>query len=274
MYDFLRRPAWIVSHVLIAALLVALISLGLWQRSRWMDEQATAEAVEELASGPAVALDEVVDPGAGVGDVDEDVRFTRVAVTGRYDVAAEVAVLNRSRGGSPGAWVLTPLVLDDGSAVAVVRGWIPYDPAGVPAPFEGAEPPTGEVTVEGTVQLTQRRGSFGAVDPDEGIVDSLARVDLERFGDQLDVPLAPVWVALEQQEPAQAVPLPQPVELSDGDPSQNFSYMVQWWIFAAIAAIGYPLVLRAVARGRARGATVAPEEPGPADGDRPMEVLP
>ena len=32
--------------------------------------------------------------------------------------------------------------------------------------------------------------------------------------------------------------------------------MVQWWIFATIAAVGYPLILRRVARNRARGEQV------------------
>ena len=40
------------------------------------------------------------------------------------------------------------------------------------------------------------------------------------------------------------------------DASQNFSYMVQWWIFATIAGVGYLLILRRVAVNRARGGQV------------------
>ena len=36
------------------------------------------------------------------------------------------------------------------------------------------------------------------------------------------------------------------------DSSQNFSYMVQWWIFALIVASGYPLVLRMLSRNKAK----------------------
>lgn len=252
MYAFLRRPIWILSHVLIAVLVVALIGLGFWQRARWLDEKGKAEALEQRAAQPAVPLSEVVDPDADAASVDPSVRFTKVVVSGVYDIEAEVAIRNRSQGGNPGAWVLTPLVQDDGTAVPVIRGWIPYDPAGMPTPFEGAEPPEGEVVVVGNVQLTQQRGSFGAIDPAEGRLDVLSRVDLDRFEQQLAYPLAPAWVLLDQQEPAQSGPLPEHVEMLTDDPGQNFSYMVQWWIFAAIAAGGYPLVLRVVARNRAR----------------------
>ncbi len=48
------------------------------------------------------------------------------------------------------------------------------------------------------------------------------------------------------------MPLPDRVDLAvPSDPSQNFSYMMQWWLFAAIAAVGYLLMLRKVARSRA-----------------------
>lgn len=260
MYSFLRRPAWILSHLLVLALVVVLIGLGFWQRSRWIEERVKQDQVERRASGAPSDLHDVVDPRTRPGDVPDDVRYRRVELQGTWDVDAEVAVLNRSQGGAPGAWVLTPLLLDDGTAVAVVRGWIPYDPAGVDPPFADALPPGGEVTVTGRIQLTQERGSFGPVDAPDGELDALFRVDVARFARQLDHELAPVWVQLEDQRPAQAGELPRPVPLQTEDPSQNFSYMVQWWTFATIAAVGYPTVLRSVARQRAKGGGAPPED--------------
>ncbi len=266
MYSFLRRPIWILSHVLIAVLVCCLIGLGLWQRSRWIEEKDKAERLEEKALAEAVPLDDVVSIDDSTGDVVESDRYTRVIVTGTYDAAAEVAILNRSQGGAPGAWVLTPLVQADGTAVPVVRGWVPFDPAAEALPpFEGAEPPTGEVTVTGNLQLTQERGSFGAEDASEGTLTTMARVDLDRFEAQLPYELEPAWVVLDGQEPPQPDSLPQPIEIVSSDSSQNFSYMVQWWIFALIAAAGYPLVLRMVARNKAKQdqVPVDVEEPVP-----------
>jgi len=262
MYSFLRRPAWIVSHVLVAVGVVVMVVLGLWQRDRWIEERDEKERLDTVATAAPVPFDDLVPPGARHDDLDtESLRYHRVVVRGTYDVDAEVAVLNRSQGGAPGAWVLTPLVRDSGDAVAVVRGWIPYEEAQGDAPFDVGAPPEGVVTVTGNLQPTQRRGSIGPLDPAEGTLDRLNRVDLERLDQQFDGDLAAVWVLLDGQDPAQSDRFPDVVELQRADPSQNFSYMVQWWIFATIAAGGYPLVLRAVARSRARGGAPPLEEP-------------
>ena len=54
---------------------------------------------------------------------------------------------------------------------------------------------------------------------------------------------------------------PEPVKLELPTPETNFSYMVQWWIFALIAAAGYPLVLRRVAQNRVRGDQTPDDDP-------------
>ena len=259
MYDFLRRPAWIVSHVLIALLVLALVGLGFWQRQRYLEEKDKSDRLTALASAEPVPLDDVVDAGTSPGDVAESDEYRRVTVTGTYDATSEVIIRNRSQNGAPGGWVLTPLVQADGTAVPVLRGWVPVDPDPPAPPFPGSEPPAGEVTVNGVVQLTQVRGSIGAEDPAEGALRTMARVDLDRFARQVSTPIEPVWVMLDGQRPPQPGgydALPQPVAVEVPSPSQNFSYMMQWWIFALIALVGYPLVLRRVARNRARGEQV------------------
>ena len=40
MYDFLRRPAWIVSHLIVAALIVLAVVLGFWQVLRYREESS------------------------------------------------------------------------------------------------------------------------------------------------------------------------------------------------------------------------------------------
>jgi len=276
MYSFLRRPVWILSHVLIAALVVVLVGLGLWQRERWSEERDRQQAIELRGEQAPVAYEAAVDTARAPIDVDPGLRFTRVEMTGTYDTDAEVAVLNRSQEGRPGAWILTPLVQADGAAVPVVRGWIPYDPFADSPPFPEAAPPTGEVTVIGSIQPTQERGSFGATDAPDGELDALSRVDVARFAQQLPYDLGPAWVLVEQQSPPQPGELPQSVSLAGEDPSQNFSYMMQWWIFAAIAAGGYPLVLRGVARHRLRDREDDPDGDGVGSraGSSPIEERP
>lgn len=274
MYAFLRRPAWIVSHVLVVLGVLAMVGLGLWQRQRWIDERAKSEALEAQSAGTPVPLDEAladvgVSSATPPASVPESVEFRRVVVRGTYDAAHEVMVRNRSREGAPGEWVMTPLVQADGTAVAVVRGWVPFY-ADTPAPpFPGTEPPGGEVTVTGLVQRSQAASSFGGADPTTGALRSLARADIPRLDQQVDAAFAPVYVVLDGQDPPQPAAtegLPDPVHLDIPTPETNFSYMVQWWIFAFIAAAGYPLVLRRVASGRERG------DQTPVEDDLPVTV--
>jgi len=254
MYAFLRKPLWLLSHLLIAALVIALIGLGFWQRSRYFGEREKSQQLQTIARATPMQLNEVIPvAGSDPAAVAESVRYRRVEVSGVYDSAQEVAILNRSQGGAPGAWVMTPLVQADGTAVPIVRGWIPLEPSSADPPFRGSEAPTGLVTVTGNVQLTQQRGSFGSVDPPTGDLSALSRVDLARFEQQLPYPIEPAWVLLDGQNPPQATSSPSVIELQTKDPSQNFSYMLQWWIFALIAFGGYPLVLRMVARNKAKG---------------------
>ena len=127
MYDFLKRPLWILSHVLVVIAVVAMVALGFWQKSRWDLRKSQSDAIEQKANDRAVPFASLVPDDATTFPVENEYR--RVLVVGTYSVADEVVVRNRSQGGAPGAWVLTPIVPKSGPAVAVVRGWVPLSVA-------------------------------------------------------------------------------------------------------------------------------------------------
>jgi surfeit locus 1 family protein len=133
--------------------------------------------------------------------------------------------------------VLTPLVLDDGSAVLVDRGWVPLDVASPPVTGAAAAP-AGAVTVTG-LALSPDSISATPTTPAPSVV---TRIDLG----VADLPyrLAPVYVLLATQSPAQASGSPIPVEgptLNDGP---HLSYAMQWFAFATIAVVGGVVLLR------------------------------
>ncbi len=268
MYDFAKRPLWILSHVLVAAAVLVMLRLGFWQMDRWHEEQGNLERIEAGTTAEPVPLEDAL---SGLGnpistsDVDESAEFRRVTVSGTWDTAEQVLIRNRSDDGRPGGWLLTPLVQSDGTAVAVLRGWIPLQEANAGPPYEGTAPPPGEATVTGLIQRTQQGGGIGPQDPAGGVLDSLARVDLDRFAEQVDPELAPVWVLAQSTEPPQPTSGIKPVVYELPSPSQNFSYMMQWWFFAAIAIVGYALILRKVARSKAGlgGMSLVPEDDPP-----------
>jgi surfeit locus 1 family protein len=255
VYRFLLKPRWILSHLFVLACVVAMIWAASWQLRR-LDERRDANT-EIRAAGelPAAPVDEVLPSGPrSTAEEVDAAQWRSVVVTGTYRDDQQVLVSNRTYEGAPGYWVITPLVQADGSAVAVNRGWVPYDvqPEG---PWDRFAPPPGAVTVTGQVRAPQVRSSGlveGPSDAGEGELRVLARVDVGRLQQQVDAGLYPLYLDLRTQSPAQAdavpVPVPEP-ELGEGP---HLGYAGQWIIFTLLTLIVYPLLLRRVARNRAR----------------------
>ena len=247
-YSFARRPKWVISHVLVLLLIAAMLGAGFWQISRHRDRSERNDLVRVRVDEAPVALASIAAPGVDAS-VGEDEQFRRVTVTGRYVPEDEVLIRNRTFGGSPGWWVLTPFITDQGWAVAVNRGWIPLS-FEADAARPGTEPPAGTIELVGTVQPARTAEGFQVADPAEGTLSSLGRPDVERLAQQVDYELSPVVVRLEPVASADD-DYPVPLELPALDGGPHASYAAQWFIFSAIAIGGYPLVLRRVSRGRA-----------------------
>ena len=248
-------PKWIVRHVLVLALVVTMILLAFWQLRR-LDDKRTYKALVEARQEQPVADVQSVLPreGSVTAPSVTEVLYRSVRAVGTYEASDSVVVENRTFNAAPGAWVLTPLRLADGTAVVVNRGFIGYDRDGkiVPPP-----PPTGQVTVEGLVFPSQQRGSFGPTDAVGGRLGVLARVDLERYDEQVPYRLLPAYVQLvttDPAEPAGRAGAPELIALGPPKPDlgPHLSYAVQWFIFTTIATGGYALLLRRVARDQAR----------------------
>jgi cytochrome oxidase assembly protein ShyY1 len=125
---FWLRPRWLVGHVLVVALVATFVSLGLWQLRRHDDRRERNAEIAARAEVPTAPVEEVVPPGAGIDDV-EALRFRRVVLVGTYDTGGEVLIRPRSQDGVSGWDVVTPLVLRDGRAVLVDRGFAPLAPS-------------------------------------------------------------------------------------------------------------------------------------------------
>jgi surfeit locus 1 family protein len=229
-----RRAAIVVVAIGVAAICVA---LGFWQLRRLDDRRAANDAIVQARSGSPVTI-------RSAADVAPLAPFRRVVAQGAYDVDGEVIVYGRALEGRPGHHVVTPLVLGDGSAVMVIRGWVPFEMDA--APVEGAEPIAPDVTVEGFL-VPPEPGDSGPPDA-RGAVRSL---DPEAIARPLPYDVAPLALQLQEQRPPQPdlpVPAPPP-ELSEGP---HLSYAIQWFSFAAISLVGAAVLL-----GRDRRAATA-----------------
>jgi surfeit locus 1 family protein len=182
--------------------------------------------------------------------------------TGTYDSSAQVLIRNRSLDGAPGYHVLTPLRRDNGTAVLVVRGWVPLASANSTAP-EVPPPPTGTVTVEGRLRPTQNPGALASRDPADGTLATLARVDIPRLQKQTPYPIAPAYMELMSSTPPEAGSLPVAVPLPELDDGPHLGYAVQWFIFSACAVVGWFVLVRKSAKAAEQRAAATQAVAGP-----------
>lgn len=219
----------------IALLFAALfVRLGFWQLERLRERQAYNAPVEARLREPAIELRDLP------GDF-EQARHRRVVVTGEYDYARELVLTLRSRQGSPGVNLLTPLKIQGSDTVVLVnRGWI-YAADGVSAdtrPWREANP----VRAAGYVRLLETGGAGDA--RTTGRPDAVRRPHLATIAAMLPYPVATYYVVLTTpgNDDTTTPPRVPPPALSEGS---HLSYAVQWFTFALIAVGGVAiLVLR------------------------------
>jgi len=231
MYRFLTTKRWITLALVVVVFGVACVELGLWQLRR-LDQRKTLNAA--ISSHMHMAVQPIE---TALGQDVNQALYRRVSATGRYDVSQEVLLSGRAVNDRPGNDVLTPLKLSDGRALIVNRGFVPLNINTPGAPQ--TRPPIGEVTITGILLPTEEKGLFGQTIPG-GHLSTIVRIDIQRIREQIPYAVVPVYMLLATQQPAEVGSLPQPEsytpDLSNGP---HLSYAIQWFLFAAIAVIGY-----------------------------------
>ena len=225
-----RSRRVIVVVVAAATVAATCIGLGIWQLRRLDERRSLNDRIHARQ-----AVNPVVIEGASTASA--VVPYRRADARGTYDVDREVLVYGRSLDGEAGHHVVTPLVLADGGAILVVRGWVPF--AMQTAPVRGAEPPATDVRVSGS--LAPDEGDGTTVPDADRIVPTL---DVMGIASTLPYEVFPLPLRLTAQVPRQPGSLPTPVpppELSEGP---HLSYALQWFSFAAVSLAGAAILLR------------------------------
>ncbi|HEX7097769.1 MAG TPA: SURF1 family protein [Acidimicrobiia bacterium] len=237
----LLAPRWLAAHVFVLAVCFTCVFLGFWQVSRLQERRLDNQVQAARLEAPPVPLEDMLEQAGA--DIDS-LEYRRTTVTGVYRPENETLIRSQVFQGQAGFDVVTPLILEDGTAVAVNRGWVPLEFDRVPV--TAAPPPEGQVTVEGIVRLSQP-----ANDPSQsGPV--FTRVDLDLIASYAGLDLAPVYVEL--------VGDPNPTELpvvnalpDFTDEGPHLSYAIQWFAFAVVGVIGYGFLLRRAIRRSGNG---------------------
>lgn len=220
------------------ALTVSFITLGFWQLSRDHRKQALVRQASAAYAAPAPE----VTSGAHIVDGD------RAQASGRYDAAHQVLFRNQVHGSKVGDDVLTPLLLPNGTAVLIDRGWVPAVGDQLTSSATSVVA-TGDVVIRGIAHTSSTLSAQDAVTSSEKIL-SLPRVDLTRIGQGLPYKLNPIWIQAQSETPrpgAGAPALPQP---PPPDQVNHMEYTIEWFSFALIGIIGWPMALVAFSRRR------------------------
>jgi cytochrome oxidase assembly protein ShyY1 len=233
---FWLRPRWVAGHLLVIVLAAAFVALGFWQLAR-NDQKHEKDTKNKAAyAAPAPALGNAgAEPAPG----------SRVEATGTYDARHEALLRNRVRGDEGGYDVLTPLVLSDGTAVVVDRGWV--ERSQVDSGSADLTPPPGPVTVRGTVGATSPLQPDDTVDERNGRL-ALPRVDVDRIQRDAAHDLRDVYVTAQSQDPAPTNGVPVLPTPPPSDDVNHLEYAFQWFAFALIPLVGWPIVLWRISR--------------------------
>lgn len=110
------------AFVLLAVAFAILVSLGTWQMQRLYWKEGLLTAIQERRSAPPVALAEIEKIFAEGGDID----YRTVTVSGTFDHGKERHFF-ATHNGRTGYYIFTPLTIEDGRALFVNRGFVPFE---------------------------------------------------------------------------------------------------------------------------------------------------
>lgn len=267
MYQFALTPRWLAGHALAGGLLVIFVLAGFWQLSRHAEVRDRNAAAAERQGMPALDANGFFE---AVSDPQRRTELEYRTVTlpvGRFYWSESVQIRHRSLNGLAGCHVAVPMATDADAVrpgVLVVGGWLPQRScewllAGQADVFGHQFSAGGQVT--GRIRPSQERGLLGPSDPAQGQLDSLARTDVGRIDQQTTLDLVPVYVELVSAADETGaslelgalnddfyIPELLPVPAPELDAGPHLGYALQWFSFAAVAIVGYALVLRHQAR--------------------------
>lgn len=203
--------------------------LGLWQVARMHEKERLRDAFDSTLNLAPTAIAPLRYPAAHVG--------RRVIVTGTYETGRHILLSARSHDGEVGVGVVTPLLLPDGRAVLVDRGWLPAADAITADPMTVQEPGLQRVVgIARVIPATTLPTRWMLLPTSRAVVWSTYALSRDSLAERVPYPLLDVIV---EQLPGEGVP-PQPRRglPERPDPSIHFWYAVQWFVVAGIVAIG------------------------------------
>lgn len=216
------RPA-IVPTVATIFAIVLFVAAGVWQHGRMEQKLALRAQIDS-------AMARAAEPLPATGDW-VPWRFRPIVAAGTFDAARQILLDNKVHDGRSGYDVVTPLALFDGRMVLVDRGWVAGGASRADLPV--VPPPAGAVNVRGQVDFPP--AAYIELEHDTVAGPVWQNLDLQRYAQATGLRVLPV-VVLQTAPIDGADTLVRDWPAPDLGADRHRIYMVQWFLFAAMAA--------------------------------------
>jgi len=233
---------WLKTTILVIAAVIVMIRLGFWQLDRLAQRRAFNERVEAQLSAEKLIL-----TSQNLNLDLYNMEYREAEVSGKFDQGYQVVLRNQDWQGNLGVHILTPLMIEGGDkAILVDRGWVPYEDftSGNLAKYDVA----GEVRIDGTIRRSQSKPLLGGraddlPGPGEPPLVAWNWINIPNISHQIPYELLPVYLVGLPDPNNDQLPyrIHQELDLTEGP---HLGYAFQWFTFAAILAIGYPVYVR------------------------------
>lgn len=232
----------IVVFVTLAVVLAAVfVRLGFWQVRRLDERRARNAGLVSRLSAPVVPFEQLRDT----------ISFRHATVAGAPDFDHEIVFTGRSRNGSPGVYILTPIRRSDSdTAVIVIRGWV-YAPDA--ATVELSRWRESRTSYGGYV-VTFQTSPYSAQRPQRPNGRKVRHLNRSAVQALLPYPVAAQYVVTQDSAGTNA---PARLAMPTLDNGPHLSYAIQWFAFATIAVVGAAIVAFRRTEPRTHGSTGA-----------------
>jgi cytochrome oxidase assembly protein ShyY1 len=231
--------------IFILVMLIALVSLGVWQLQRRVEKHALIAALTERLAAPPEALPPPSQWSALTPARDE---FRRVRFSASYEAAPDAMVYSsgsaiRADVSGPGTWAFLPARLASGETVVIDAGFVPnlmQDRAEQDRAVKSLRGDT-PVMLTGYLRFPEKAGMLM---PQANLAKRLWFTrDHEAMAAALQWgAVAPFYIDLEQPMPASGVPKPGALEVHLRD--DHMQYAITWFGLAGVVLIAFVVWLR------------------------------
>jgi surfeit locus 1 family protein len=222
---------------------IVMLGFAVWQLERLAWKNDLIDKLQTRTTAAPVPLDQLSGKPA-------DDEYRKVRLHGRFDYGHELYLIARSLNGNTGYQIVTPLVLDNGKAVLVNRGWVPdekKDPS-----TRAAGQVAGTVEVVGITRLNQVPGWITPHNAPDRNVWLYVDVPAMQQAAGISQPGSDYWFAADATPNPGGYPLGGQTRIDL--PNDHLQYAFTWFAFAVILTVIYVIYSRNLARKEQTGA--------------------